>query len=160
MSFTNLGNAEGSLQVKWNHVLTIFDIVVYVRLDLRFRQDLPFTYMDIDWHNEWIWDPMHGPDWLWIMPRHIATDALQTLTLLKKTWTTSSCCWRCATAENKFRPCPGRAQPEHKCPGLLSWYIPKYWERAGGYNLKEMNLERVITLKPWNTSFGVTKDSL
>ena len=136
------------------------DIVVYVRLDLRFRQDLPFTYMDIDWHNEWIWDPMHGPDWLWIMPRHVATDALQTLTLLKKTWTTSSCCWRCATAENKFRPCPGRAQPEHKCPGLLSWYIPKYWERAGGYHLKEMNLERVITLKPWNTSFGVTKDSL
>ena len=71
-----------------------FDIIVYVRPDLRFHRDLPFTYMDIDWHRDWILDQGSAPDWFWIMPRDVATDALQTLTLLNETLTTSPCCGR------------------------------------------------------------------
>ena len=109
-----------------------FDIIVYVRPDLRFHRDLPFTYMDIDWHRDWILDQGSAPDWFWIMPRDVATDAFQTLSLVNETLTTSPCCARRWTKTDK---------PVSGCPGEISFYIPSYWHRVKGYNLTNKQLK-------------------
>ena len=108
-----------------------FDIIVYVRPDLRFHRDLPFTYMDIDWHRDWILDQGSAPDWFWIMPRDVATDALQTLTFQNSCKQEDKCCIATYLC----------------CPGRLSWYIPFYWHRVNGYNLTSKRLGRVFTVE-------------
>ena len=112
-----------------------FDIIVYVRPDLRFHRDLPFTYMDIDWHRDWILDQGSAPDWFWIMPRDVATDAFQTSTLLNETLTTSPCCGRRWTKTDK---------PVSGCPSEISFYIPSYWHRVKGYNLTNKKLKHSV----------------
>jgi len=128
-----------------------FDIIVYVRPDLRFHRDLPFTYMDIDWHRDWILDQGSAPDWFWIMPRDVATDALQTLTLLNETLTTSPCCGRERGEGKRGRRvsgCPsfGCTGGFGRCPSKTqaSFFIPYYWHRVKGYNLTNKQLKHSV----------------
>jgi len=109
-----------------------FDIIVYNRPDLLFTQNFPLSYEDMNWHEEWLWS-VDEPDFLWVMPRHIARDVLQTFKLRNECHPGERCCRALDDTDER--------EGANCCSS--SYYIQNYWHQLNNYTLRSIDLHGV-----------------
>eukprot|EP00929_Paragymnodinium_shiwhaense_P011307 TRINITY_DN116878_c0_g1_i1.p1 TRINITY_DN116878_c0_g1~~TRINITY_DN116878_c0_g1_i1.p1 ORF type:complete len:423 (-),score=64.22 TRINITY_DN116878_c0_g1_i1:563-1801(-) len=103
------------------------DKIIYSRPDLLMCQDLDYYPRGLFMKQAWLWSGgwSKGPDWFWIMARHMATDAFRILEIVDGRTgckTGQHCC-------------------NHKVHNVLfSWFVPMYWHDRSGFRLEKLDL--------------------
>jgi hypothetical protein len=119
----------GALEAAWGLVREFeaersitFAGVFVSRPDLLFQRDFgPRCLYDRD---VWYTGGLGGPDWLWLMPRHVATQALTTASeISSRCNATSRCCELQHVAHRE-----GKSYDErHRDDWAFSYWILRYW---------------------------------
>ena len=125
-----------TLEAAWNMVLDFeaqhslrFGGVFLSRPDLQFERDFgPRCMYDV---NTWYTGGLGGPDWLWLMPRHVASAALTSASVFSKCMSGSACC----DMQHKAHRDGMAKDKRHEDDWVFSYWIMRYWTLQLGVNV-------------------------